>query len=145
LSEEMMVQVPPASTARPRVGRDQIVGLVALELADRDVEGARGLADQRELRDQVFRRLRPVGLVLVVDLVAEGGAAGIEDHRDMIDLGIVEMLHEHAAEAVDRVDRRAVRPRHRRQRVIGAEQVARAVDQIEVLQGLAAGFGLLGS
>ncbi len=59
----------------------------------------------------------------------------------MVDLGIVEVLHQHAAEAVDRVDRRAVGPRHRRQRVIGAEQVARSVDQVEVLQGFAAGGG----
>ncbi len=120
----------------PRIGRDQVVGLVVVELADGDVERLGRLADQRELRDQVFRRLGPVGLVLVVDLVAEGGAAGVEDHRDVIDLGIVEVERQHAAEAVDRVDRRAVGPRHRRQRVVGAEQVARAVNQPEMLERL---------
>ena len=121
----------------PGIGRDQVVGFVAFEFADRDVEGLGRFADQRELRDQVLRRLGPVGLVLVVDLVAERRAPGVEDHGDVVDLGIVEELHQHAREAVDGVDRRAVRPRHRRQRMIGAEQVARAVDQVEVLERLA--------
>ncbi len=115
------------------IGCDQVVGFVALELAHRDVEGACRLADQRELRDQVLGRRRAVGLVLVVDLVAERDFAGVEDHGDMVDLGLVQKVgHQHAAEAVDGVDRRAVGPVHRRQRMIGAEQVARAVDQVEV-------------
>ena len=119
------------------VGRDQVVGLIARELAHRDVERAGGLADQRELRDQVFRRIGPVGLVLVVDLVAEGHAAGVEDHRDMVDLGIVQQVgHQHAAEAEHGIDRRPVGPVHRRQGVIGAEQIARAVDQVEVAERL---------
>ena len=124
------------------VGRDQVVGLVALELAHRDVEGAGGFADQRELRDQVLGRRRAVGLVLVVDLVAEGHLAGIEDHGDVVDLGLVQKVgDQHAAEAVDGVDRHAVGPRHRRQRMVGAEQVARAVDQVEVADRLVAAVG----
>ena len=40
------------------VGHDELVGLVAFELADRDVERLGGLADQRELRNEIVRRLR---------------------------------------------------------------------------------------
>src|SRR3546814_20062144 len=46
------------------------------------VEGARRVAERRELRDEVLRRLRPVRLVLRIDVVAEGLGRGVEDHRD---------------------------------------------------------------
>jgi hypothetical protein len=119
------------------VGGDQVVGLVARQLAARQAEGVRGLADQRELRDQIFRRLRPMRLVLAEDVVAKGRAAGIEDHRDMVDLGIVDEHHQHLAETEDGVDRRAVRPVHRWKGVEGPEDVAGAVDQHEVADRLA--------
>ena len=43
-----------------------------------------------------------------------------------------QQLRQHVGEAEDGVDRRAVRARQRRQRVIGAEDEARAVDQEQV-------------
>ena len=46
------------------IGRDQVVGLPALLLEAGEVEGARRLADQPELRDQVGGRLGPVRLVV---------------------------------------------------------------------------------
>ena len=122
------------------IGGDQIVGLVAGQFDAGHVEGAHRLADQRELRDQLFRRLGPVRLVLVVDLVAEGLAAGIEDDGQMIGAGIVHQPHQHRGEAEHRIGRRAVRARHRRQGVEGAEDIARAVDQIEIAH--VAEFGL---
>jgi len=62
----------------------------------------------------------------------------------VIDLGLVQKVgHQHAAEAVDGVDRRAVGPVHGRQRVIGAEQVARAVDQVEVADRLVVTIAVL--
>jgi hypothetical protein len=51
---------------------DDVVGLVALQLQAGDVEGARGLARQRDLRAQVLRHLVAIGLVEVIEVVAEG-------------------------------------------------------------------------
>jgi hypothetical protein len=45
------------------IGGDDVVGLEAFHLDAGQVEGARRMADQAELRDQVFRRGRTVGLV----------------------------------------------------------------------------------
>ena len=83
LSEETMVQRAPASRAMPGIGGDQVVGLIARHLDAGDAEGAGGIAHQGKLRDQVFRRRRAVRLVFLVDLVAEGLFAGVEDHRQM--------------------------------------------------------------
>ena len=51
LSDETMVTLAPASQACAHIGRDQIVGLVAVLLEARQVEGAHRFADERELRD----------------------------------------------------------------------------------------------
>ena len=108
----------------------------------RDREGARGDADQRELRDQVLGRRRPVRLVLVVHLVAVRLLRRVEDHRHVRrPVGLVEAVGElpqHRRIAIDRARRLAVPVRQRRQPVIGAEDVARPVDEIEVRAGLGA-------
>ena len=101
-----------------------------------DVERLHRVADQRELRHQLLRRRRPLRLVLRVDLVAERLRAGIEDDgevgRLVAVLGLPQQLPQHLAEAVHRADRQPVgRPRQRRQRMEGAENVAGAVDQID--------------
>ena len=59
-----MVTSAPASHGLAHIGRDQVVGLEAVLLDAGQVEGARRLADQRELRDQVVGRRRPVRLVV---------------------------------------------------------------------------------
>ena len=125
----------------PRIGGDQIVGLEALHLDAGQVEGARRLADQAELRDQILRRRRAVGLVFGVELVAERLRRIVEDDREMgrrdADIGVARVLHQlpqHVAEARHRADRQPVRfARQRRQRVIGAEDVAGAVDEEEMI------------
>ena len=113
-----------------------IVGLEAFFLDARDIERFDRIADQRELRHQLLRRRRSVGLVVLVDLVAEGLGTGIEDDRDMgrlfRRLGLRHQFPEHRAEAVDGADRQTVgRPRQRRQRMKRAKNVARAVDQVD--------------
>ena len=55
-----------------RIGGDQIVGFEAAHFDARQIEGARGVADQRKLRDEVFRRRRAMRLVFGIELVAEG-------------------------------------------------------------------------
>ena len=83
LSEETMVHAAPGLARQPRIGGDQIVGLIARHLDAGDAEGAGGIAHQGKLRNQVFRRRRAVGLVFLVEIVAEGFLAGIENHRQM--------------------------------------------------------------
>ena len=103
----------------------------------RQREGAGGIADQWELRDQVFRRLGPIRLVLVVEIVAEAVAALVENHREVRRpvrlVQVFSQLPQHRGVAVDRADRRALRVGQRRQAVIGAENVGRSVDQVEML------------
>ena len=118
----------------PRIGRDQIVGLEALHLQTGQRIGARRFPDQIELRDQFFGRGRPVGLVFRVNIAAERLARRIEYDGQEIGLGILHQLGQHVGEAVHRVDRRPVRPRHRRQGMKGAENIGRAVDQIDVIR-----------
>jgi hypothetical protein len=141
------------------VGGDQVVGLVARLLQAGHAEGPGRLAHQRELRDQVFRRRRPVGLVLGVELVAEGLLRMVEYHRQMgrrvvLRLHVDQQLPQHVAETGHRPDRQAVGlARQRRQGVEGPEDEARAVHQIEadarpvlgrlardLVQGLRGGF-----
>ena len=97
----------------PRISRDQVVGLVAGLLEARDLEGAHRVADQRKLRNEIIGRRRAVRLVFLVHLRAEGLLRLVEDDREMrrplIRLHLLEQLPEHATEAVDRIDMRAIR------------------------------------
>ncbi len=117
------------------VGGDDVVGLVALHLDGRHAEGAGGLAHQRELRDEVRRRRRAVGLVLVVELGAEGLLGGVEHHRQvgrLVRLHVADQLPQHVAEAGHRAHGQAVGlPGQGRQGVEGAEDVAGPVHQVE--------------
>jgi hypothetical protein len=130
------------------IGRDDVVGLVILQLHTGRAKGARRIADDGELRHQILRCRRPVRLVLVVHLIAEGLAGMVEDHRQVrgriLALQILQKLPQHVAEPLHRPHRRPVCPRQRRQRMIGPENIARPVDQIEMgvlVDGLLDGHG----
>ena len=86
-----------------RIGGDHVVGLKTRHLHARHAEGAGGVAHQRELRHQIFGRRRAVGFVFVVDRVAEGLFAGVEDHRQMggrlAALHVLQQLPQHVAVA----------------------------------------------
>ena len=126
---------------QPRIGGDQVVGLETFHLDAGQVEGARRLADQPELRDEILRRRRAVGLVFGIEVVAEGFGRIVEDHREMrrrdADRGVARILQQlphHVAEAEHRADRQPVGfAVERRQRMIGAEDVAGAVDEEEMV------------
>ena len=141
LSDEMMVVSAPASRACRAIGRDQVVGLETLHLDAGQVERARGLADQPELRDQIVGRRRAVGLVVGVELVAEGLGRIVENDREMrrrhADIGVAGVQHQlphHVAEAEHRIGRQTVRLAiERRQGVIGPENIAGAVDEEEMV------------
>jgi hypothetical protein len=125
----------------PRIGGNQVVGLEALHLDAGQVERPRCLADDGELRHQVFRRRRAVGLVFGVELVSEGFRGVVENHREMGRrhpdgrvAGLRQQLPQHVAEAGHGADRQAVGlARQRRQCVIGAKYVAGAVDEEEMI------------
>ena len=130
---------PPAGRdGLGRVGRDDVVGLEARLLDAGQVEGARRLADQPELRHEVVGRGRAVLLVVGVELVAEGDLGLVEDDGDVGrrvgPLGLLQHLPDHVGEPGDRADRQAVRlARQGRQRVVGPEDEPRAVDQVQVM------------
>ena len=65
------------------IGRDQVVGLEAIEFDARHVEGFDGVANERELRNELFRWRRPLRLVFRIDVVAKGLPAGVEDNGDV--------------------------------------------------------------
>ncbi len=120
-----------------RVAGDEVVRFEALLFDAGDVERLHGVADQRELRNELVRRRRPVGLVLLIDRVAEGLARGVEYHRQvrrrLRGLRLAQELPQHGAEPVHGTHRQAIRrARQRRQGVERAEDVARAIDEIDV-------------
>ena len=117
-----------------RIGGDDVVGLVAVLLDTGDVEGLHGVADQLELRPQLLGRRGPVGLVGVVERVAEGGGGMVQHDSQMRRLlardAVANQPPEHVAEAGHGADRQPVRlARQRRQRVVRPEDVGRAIDK----------------
>ncbi len=122
----------------PRIGRDQVVRFVPCLLEARNLEGAHRVANERELRNEVIGRGRPMRLVLLVHLRAERLLGLVEDDREMrrpfVRLHFLEQLPQHVAEAINRIHMRAVgRARLEPDRMIGAENVAGAVDKKDVV------------
>ncbi len=130
---------PAGGDGRVGIGRDQVVGLPVRQFDRGDTEGGGRVADQDELRHQLGRGLGSVRLVLVVEAVAEGGAAGVEDDGEMGADMILQQLGQHVGEAEHGIYRGAVRAGHRRQGMKGAEDEARAVDQDEMRRDRSAG------
>jgi hypothetical protein len=112
-------------------GADDVIGLVALELADRDVHHRGDLADDRELRAQVVRHARSALLVLGVRVESELRLADVEaDHR-VVGLHVLHPAQDDLEESEDRVHEEAVRQRERREREVAAIDEARPVDEHE--------------
>ena len=94
--------------------------------------------DQRELRNEIGGRIRAVRLVVGIEIGAERLLGFIEDdgqmRRPLLRLHVAQQLPQHVAEAEHGIDLQPVRLAvERRQRVIGAEDVARAIDQEDVV------------
>ena len=89
------------------------------------------------MRLQILWCFRPVGLVMLIEIVAETGAGLVEHHRHMgRAIGLVEFvgqLPQHRCIAIDRANGFAAHIGQRRQTVIGAENIGRAVNEIEVI------------
>ena len=110
-------------------GQD-VVGLEARRLDHRDGQRLHDLADHVELRWQQPRRLRPARLVVLEDLVAEGGPGGVEGHRQRGGSLLPDEVHQHGGEAVHGVGDHAGRGGQRvGQRVVGPEGQRHAIEQ----------------
>ena len=82
---------------------DDVVGLEARRLHHGDGEGRHHLTDHVELRREQPGGLGPAGLVVLEDLVPEGGARGVEGHRQGRGALLPDQVHQHGGEAVHRV------------------------------------------
>ena len=114
---------------------DDVVGLVALHLVDRDPERLDDLADLRELVAQVVRHPRPGRLVLGVLLVPERRAGQVERDREVVRLEVLEAAQDDAGEAEHAVDEVAPRGRQRRKGEVAAVDEPVAVEQHQAFGG----------
>ena len=122
------------------IGGDQIIRFKTFMLHARDTKSICRVADQAKLRHQFRWRVRAMRLVFGINLIAKRIAPGIKHHCDMAGRMTQQELRQHIGEAEYRIHRRAIRPRHRRQGVIGAKNIARTIHQNQMaLTGL--GFG----
>ena len=110
--------VPAARGGGAGIGGDDVVRLDVVLLDAGQAESAGGIADQRKLGLEVLGRRRTVGLVVLVQAVAERGAGLVEDHREMSRpvrlVEIVGELPQHRGVAIDRADGRSLRVGQRR-------------------------------
>ena len=115
------------------IGRDQIVGLVTLLLEAGQIEGLHRMPDQGKLRAQIVGRIRPMRFVIGIHFGAERALGKIEHHREVgrlvLRFHVPQQLPQHVAEAEHGIELQAVGLAiDRRQRVIGAKNVGRAID-----------------
>ena len=116
----------------PAQRADDVVRFDARHLQKRQTERLHELVDWRHLRRELFRHGRTIGLVLRVELVPEGLAAGVEDHRHVVRLRLPEQAAQHVADPVERAGRLSLRVAEGRHRVEGPVQVVGPVDEDEV-------------
>ncbi len=110
---------------------DDVISLIARGLDDRNPESLAYLADERNLHGEVVRHRFPVLLVVLELLVAQILALDVERHRHGVRLVLLEELPQHLDESVDGVGREPFGVRQTADRVVGAVEVVRSVDQVE--------------
>jgi len=106
-----------------RESPDDVIGLVARQYDEVKAHGLGQLVDHRQLCDEVLVHRRAIGLVLVIELMAEGGAGCVQGEDGHVRMLRLEKEQEHLGETVCRV--RGL-PRTRGQRAYG---VVSPVDQ----------------
>ena len=119
---------------RARERAQDVVRLVAGALAHGHAHLPQELPDQRELAQQILRRLAPAGLVGGVAPVAERRLVHVERHGQVVRLRL-RKLEQHGQKPVQRAGGHAVARGHIRQRVIGAVEQAVAVDGDQSFHG----------
>ena len=113
---------------------DDVVCLHPLDHEQRQPERLDHPAHERDLRDQVRRRLRPGRLVVLVGIVAERPPGRVEGHGDMRTGALPQEFHQHAGEAVGRTGGQSRAGRERRQGMEGPEEDPATVHQVQALR-----------
>ncbi|MNI57354.1 hypothetical protein D3C73_1124090 [compost metagenome] len=109
-------------------GADHIVGLHAVDAQDADAQRFNDAAHRLDLAAQFIGHRRAVGLVLVVQVVTEGLAGGIDDERD-VGRAFLQRRAQHVDHAEQRAGGLTLCIGQGRQRVERAVQVTGPVDQ----------------
>ena len=122
----------PATRGRLHGERaDHIIGLDALDHEQRPAQRAHRSVDRLDLRGEVLRHRRPMCLVLGEEVVAKGLALGVEHHRPVGTGVFTCQPPQHVDDAMQCAGRLAGTRTQVRQRVVGAVEVGRAVDEEE--------------
>ena len=119
----------PRFSCDPRERADRVVGLDAGHHQHRPAEQADHLVDGLDLLHQRLGHRAAMGLVGGVPLVAKGGALGIEHADRVLGVHILQRPLKHGHHAVERTRRHSLGPAQVGQRMVGAVQVAGAVNQ----------------
>ena len=134
------LSVVQRKTSSPRAAaslgdrRHDVVGLEPRHDQERDPHRLQHLLDERFLDEQVVRRRVAVGLVVRVDLVAEGRVLVVEGGDQVVGAAVVE-VHERARDAEDGVGRPAVGGGHRPDAVEHLEDQPVGVEQVQTARG----------
>ncbi len=78
---------------------DHVIGLVAVDIEDGDIESGDQLLNHRNRGYNIFRRLLPVGLVSFKPDFSHSGCHGIESHPDMGGLLFFQQVEENICKA----------------------------------------------
>ena len=114
---------------------DDVVGLEAGHLVDRDPEGLHDLPNLRKLVAQVVRHLHAGRLVVGVLLVAEGRPGQVERDREVIGLEVLDAAQHDAGEPEYAVDELTFRCRQRGKCKVAAIDQPVAVEQHQTFGG----------
>ena len=140
--------VQPSLLGPTGQGRDHVVGLHPLLDQDRNPEPLEHPADHGDLRHEVRRHLRAVGLVFRIDLGTEDPARTIEGRRQVVRLATLEDVQQVPEDPEDGVGRLPGRAGHLGDRVEDLEDQRVGIQDVEARtalrrSGLAPGrFGL---
>jgi hypothetical protein len=129
-----------ALRTQPGQRADGVVGLDARRHQHRPAQQLHNLMDGLDLLAHGLGHGRAVGLVLGVPVVAEGLAGGVEDTGRVLGRELLAQLLQHRHHAVDGAGGHAARAAQVGHRVVGAVQVAGAIDQ---QQGLVRHAGIV--
>ena len=114
---------------------DHVVRLDALDLQQGQTHGPDRVEDGRDLRAQLVGHRRAGGLVLRVDVVAEGLAGRVEHDADSRARVLADELVDHRQDAVQGAGGLTLRVAQARQRMERPVQVGRSIDKYEINAG----------
>ena len=127
------------------ISGDQIVSLVIFHLDASDIEGSCGLADQAKLWAQISWSFGPMRLIFRIEIIAEGFSGMIKNDGEVrwlfIAARFTEQLPQHIAKTLHSANGQAVALACKGwQGVIGAEDIARSINQIDMITLLQGGL-----